>query len=236
MNIHEIQAVVFDCDGVVIDSGADMASAVNSTLAHFGLCRLPESQIVSFVGNGARMLIVRSVAAAEGKTEAELSADIRIDGILDWYKAYYNDHAVERTVLYPGYRELLETLAARGYHMAVVSNKPLETTRRILEHFSIAGHFDAVVGPEMLKRIKPDPEGLALALLCINEKRAAESRPLLQPAQVLMVGDSWVDIRTGRNFGCNTCAVTGGLGDSEKLAAEHADMTVTYAGELAQLL
>src|SRR5574344_2250969 len=132
--MEKIRAVIFDCDGVVIDSGADMADAMNATLGHFGMKQLSEKEIVSFVGNGARMLVMRAVKSSIGFAGMNAS-DIppeRMKQILDWYTEYYYAHAVERTVLYPGYAELLEKMMFHGYHMAVVSNKPGEITRNIL--------------------------------------------------------------------------------------------------------
>ena len=110
--MEKIRAVIFECDGVVIDSGADMADAMNATLGHFGMKQLSEKEIVSFVGNGARMLVMRAVKSSIGFAGMNAS-DIppeRMKQILDWYTEYYYAHAVERTVLYPGYAELLEKM------------------------------------------------------------------------------------------------------------------------------
>ncbi|MCR5288694.1 MAG: HAD hydrolase-like protein [Treponema sp.] len=229
LDVSQIRAVVFDCDGVIINSAADMAAAVNATLAHFGLALLPEQKIVSFVGNGAKKLIERSIIAADPENPCD---EERVQSVLTWYKCYYNNHAVDRTMLYPGFYDLIQSLFIHGYQMAVVSNKPLETTREILSYFDIEDYFECIIGPEIVKQMKPDPEGLALALREINKKNAENP---IRPEQLLMVGDSHVDIQTGHNFKCATCAVTGGLGNQEKLAAEHADITVHYAGDLRSL-
>lgn len=228
----KIEAVIFDCDGVIINSAADIACAVNVTLDHFSLNRIPEETAVSFVGNGAKKLIERSVAFSTKKIDAVDFSSEKIESILSWYKNYYNEHALERTVLYPGFANLLEHLMINGIHMSVVSNKPEKTTRRILTYFDIDEYFDAVIGPEQLTHMKPDPEGLKKALLSM-EKAAGKS---ISKKNTLMTGDSHVDIQAGHNFGCQTCAVTSGLGDKEKLLAEKADITVPFAGELINIL
>jgi phosphoglycolate phosphatase-like HAD superfamily hydrolase len=240
--MKKIRAVIFDCDGVVINSAADMADSVNATLDHFDMEQLPEKEVVSFVGNGARMLIIRSVNSSlqkSGMNASDVSPD-QLGRILDWYVNWYNEHAVERTVVYPGFVDLIERLMLKGIHVAVVSNKPVEITRKILGYFDIDDCFDAIIGPEQLHHIKPDPEGLAVSLETINSelKIAAGNGPftLIMPEETLMVGDSCVDIQAGHAFGAITCAVTGGLGDKQKLAAEKADITVHFAGELRGVL
>ncbi|QTQ10865.1 HAD-IA family hydrolase [Treponema parvum] len=226
--IKDIRGIIFDCDGVIIDSAADMAEAVNVTLEHFGLKRIDEQTAVSFVGNGAKKLIERSLACSL-ETQSALEPE-KIDAVLDWYVSYYAEHALERTVLYPLFAYLIERLMIKGIRMAVVSNKPQNITRDILSYFDIDEYFDAIIGPEQLKNMKPDPEGLQHALKAMN-KSAGNSKHISKD-ETLMVGDSAVDVQAGHNFGCRTCAVTKGLGDKEKLLAEKADIIVGYAGEL----
>lgn len=223
-----LQAVLFDLDGVLIDSGADIVASVNAALTHFGYKEEPYEVIIKFVGNGAKNLLIRSLDYQGINAEAMPN----FSEFFDWYVAWYRSHAAEKTVLYTGIGELLEKLKKEGVFCAVVSNKPLSVTREILKHFSIDSFFDAVVGPEQLSRIKPDPEGLALAVSFIEKKRNIT----IVPKRVLMVGDSATDIQAGRALGAHTCAVTDGFGDREKLLAENADIVVPFAGELVKIL
>lgn len=234
--MKNILGVIFDCDGVIINSAADLASGVNVTLDHFNLNRLNEDLLVSYVGHGARNLIERSVKTAlenDGK-DVSFATPEKIDEILKWYKEYYKEHAVERTVLYPGFADFLEYLMLNNIRMTVVSNKPQSITDKILSYFDIDEYFDAVIGPEQLTQIKPNPEGLQKAFDRMKSASGNKADFLLE--NVLMVGDSDVDIQAGHNFGCKTCAVKGGLGDTEKLLAEKADFEVQFAGELRKIL
>ena len=223
-----VQAVLFDLDGVIINSGADIASAVNAALVHFGYKEESESVLIGFIGNGAKKLLTCALEY-QGVSVSEMPD---FQGFFDWYVEYYRTHAVEKTVLYEGIHALLENLSQKGIACAVVSNKPLSVTEIILKHFKIDGFFDALVGPEQLSRIKPDPEGLALAVSLIEKKCGIR----MEKAHVLMVGDSATDVQAGRSFGCRTCAVSGGLGNTQKLHAEHADIVVSLAGDLANVL
>ena len=223
-----LQAVLFDLDGVLIDSGADIVASVNAALTHFGYKEEPYEVIIKFVGNGAKNLLIRSLDYQGINAEAMPN----FSEFFDWYVAWYRSHAAEKTVLYKGVYELLEKLKKEGVFCAVVSNKPLGVTETILKHFSIDCFFDAVVGPEQLSRIKPDPEGLALAVSFIEKKRNIT----IVPKKVLMVGDSATDIQAGRALGAHTCAVTEGYGNREKLLAENADIVVPFAGELVKIL
>ena len=222
------QAVLFDLDGVIINSGADIAASVNAALKHFGYKTLPEDILISFVGNGAKKLLIRSLEYQNICAEHMHN----FEEFYNWYVDWYQNHPVNKTVLYPGLYDLLKKLKEKSVYTAVVSNKPLNVTYTILKHFKIDIFFTAIIGPELLTHIKPDPEGLALAVKEIE--RAQRIR--VERNKVLMVGDSASDIQAGRAFGCKSCAVTCGLGNREKLLAENADIVVSHAGDLLFLV
>lgn len=229
------KAILFDFDGVIVDSGTDIAAAVNSTLVHFGYETLPDALLISFVGNGTRTLLSRAlenlgVNATDMQATNVQNADF--DTFFVWYIAWYETHSVVKTVLYKGILPLLEALRTQNTVLAIVSNKPVAITSVILEYFSLIDFFDAVIGPEQLTHIKPHPEALALAVQCIEKKRTIQ----IDPSAVLMVGDSASDIVAGKAYGCKTCAVTAGLGSKDALLAENADIVVNLAGELLHLL
>jgi phosphoglycolate phosphatase len=233
-NREKPKAVLFDLDGVIIDSLPDITASINAVLARQGLPVLSEETVVHFVGNGARNLLGQSFeesARRLGKAPVQEGTP-EFEDIFTWYVAYYRDHSAVKTRLYPGARELLESLKAQEIPMGLVSNKPRPITLAALENLGVRDFFSTLVGPELLHRIKPDPEGMCLALEEINTVRRLQGLDDITPAETLMVGDSDTDIQAGKAFGCRTCAVTGGYGDTGDLLAQGPDVVVVLAGEL----
>ncbi len=211
-----LQAVVFDFDGVLADTALDIAASVRATQRQYGLPEMTTAEIMSFVGFGAKYLIDNTVPVEGEAKQAE---------VLAWYKAYYAAHPCDETVLYPGVWEMLEGFKARGIKMSVVSNKPEALTKMIVDKLDISHYFTRVIGPESVTRMKPDPEGL---LLCT---KAME----VESGCCMMVGDSYTDIEAGKAAGFGkTCAVFYGYGDKKKLEAVGADFAVCYADEIGR--
>ena len=202
-----IDAVILDFDGVIADTGKDIAGAVNHTLARFGMGALDYGSIIRHVGHGARSLVA-NCAGVHGKDS--------LDAMLAVYKEYYLEHYADETTLYPGVAEFLALLAGRGVPAAVVTNKPGDITAKILRKFGILGSFGALVSPESVSRMKPHPEGLLAALGMLGK----------DPGGALMVGDSAGDIEAGKRAGTSTCGVLYGLGDVGELLRAGPDFTV----------
>jgi phosphoglycolate phosphatase len=188
----EVRALIFDLDGTLIDSKLDLALSVNATLAELGRNPLPHEQIFSYVGQGAPALIARALGSAASEEDCLLG--------LEFFIKYYSAHKLDNTVLYPGVRETLDEL--KGMPMSVYTNKPVRVSRGIIQELGIAGHFRSVYGGNSFERKKPDPMGVESIL---REFRAG-------PAQVMIVGDSEVDVQTARNSGTWICGVTYGFG------------------------
>ena len=199
--------VVFDLDGTLIDSSADLAAAVNRTLARVApqAPALPMDRILSFVGHGASALIERTLA--------EAGVPQRAEDVLPIYLEVYRAHMLDSTRLYPGVREALDALD--GYTLAVLSNKAGDLSRAILEGLGVARMFVRIWGPEDVPAKKPDPAGL----LRLMEEAGARAE------DTAMVGDSPVDIRTGRAAGVFTVGVSYGL-DPDGLRADPPDVTL----------
>jgi phosphoglycolate phosphatase len=206
--------VIFDLDGTLIDSKEDLSCAVNAVRAHLGFPPLSNETVYSYVGEGAPTLIRRALGPDVSEEE--------INGAIAYFLAYYNDHMIDHTVLYPGVSETLYRLGAAGVKMAVLTNKPVRMSRAIVDALGVARHFERVYGGNSFEQKKPHPIGIATLLA---EFSAAPSRSM-------MVGDSAVDIRTARNANVKACGVTYGF-QPETLAAELPDLLFDRIEQLA---
>ena len=226
-----IRIVLFDFDGVIIDSSKDIAAAVNQTFSYFGYGSLTEPEIIKNVGHGAEHLLACCLNDICIKNHKAFNPEI-LPEIKKWYIDYYNSHAVVETEIYPGVMELLRQLSLEDIRMGIVSNKPIKVTETILEHFDIIDYFDVMVGPELIKEIKPAPDGIKLAVDTINKWITAIGEEMISPEQVLMVGDSGVDIKAAKSFGAFSCGVLGGIGNPEGVKAENPSFLLNTMTEL----
>jgi phosphoglycolate phosphatase len=212
-----IRLVVFDLDGTLVDASGDLASALNATLAQLfpGTPPLSLEAVRSFIGEGARVLVARALAASGLSTSPEQ--------VLPVYLEHYRRCLLDTTVLYPGIEEALERLRPRP--MAVLTNKPGDMSRTILQGLGVSDRFFRVYGGGDLKARKPDPEGLRRLL---DESGA-------RPQDSVMIGDSAIDVRTGRAAGVATVGVTYGF-DGQGLLRDPPDVLVNDPRELPDRL
>ena len=209
--------LVFDLDGTLIDSRLDLALAVNAAREDAGMGPLDHELIYSYVGNGAPMLIRRSLGPeATGQ---------QVDEALQFFYSYYREHMLDNTYLYPGVRESLDTFLADGKGLAVLTNKPVRFSQEIIKGLGLAAHFRRVYGGNSFETKKPDPYGLNFLM---DELKASKS-------QTLFVGDNAVDVETARNAGTATCGVTYGL-QPESFEEHPPDILVDHMQELVELL
>jgi len=207
-----VKAAVFDLDGTLVDSREDLFLAVDHALRQLDLPPRPREEVLSFVGEGAARLVSRAVGPS----------DHLADRALDLWRAHYEAHLLDHTVLYPGIRSLLEGASA---HLAVHTNKPGEMARRILDGLGVLPLFAAVVGGDDAPR-KPDPTG-TLAILASAGVR---------PEEAVFVGDSHVDVETARAAGTRMVAVTWGLVPTADLARAGAPHFASSATDLVPWL
>jgi len=214
---RETRLVVFDLDGTLIDSSRDLAAAVNATLARVAPAAspLPLATVRTLIGEGARNLIARSLEQA--------GLDAPVQEMLPVFLECYRARLLDDTTLYPGVRETLEVLYPR--RLAVLTNKPGDMSRAILEGLGVAGHFFRVYGGDDLPTRKPDPEGL----LRILSEAGSEA------GDAVLVGDSGVDVRTARAAGVRAVGVTYGF-DPESLRREPPDIVLAEFRELPAIL
>jgi len=211
----DIQLLIFDLDGTLIDSKKDLVLAVNVMREQMGLPVLPDVTVSSYVGHGVVSLMQKALGAGAADDAVERGLGIFLD--------YYRLHLLDNTVTYPGVREALAELRER--RLAVLSNKPVGFSRQILTGLGIANYFSSIYGGDSFEQKKPDPVGI---VKLINETG-------LSPQRTMMVGDSDTDVLTGRNAGVWTCGVTYGFG-SHTLEAAPPDWLVDDLRSLVGLL
>ncbi|MCC7175078.1 MAG: phosphoglycolate phosphatase [Bryobacterales bacterium] len=209
--------VIFDLDGTLVDSKLDLAHSVNATRRHYGLEPLDLELVSSYVGNGAPVLIRRALGPDY--------TDEEIRQALDFFLAYYREHMLDHTTLYPTVQESLDRLKAAGITLSVLTNKPVRFSQDILAGLGVGGHFFRVYGGNSFEQKKPDPTGL-------NSLLAESGTPR---ERAMFVGDSAVDVLTARNAGVAVCGVTYGF-QPESLAEQPPDFTVDRMEQLADRL
>jgi phosphoglycolate phosphatase len=209
--------LVFDLDGTLVDSSGDIASALNAALARVvpGTRPLPEEAVRADVGEGARLLVERSLRRAGLRAP--------VDEVLGVYIECYRQGLLERTHLYPGTGEALATLAGRAT-LAVLTNKPGDLSRAILEGLGVASRFARIWGAGDVEERKPEPGGLRRLL---DELEAG-------PGETWMIGDSATDVKTGRAAGVRVAGVTWGF-QPEALRAAGPDRLLDTPAELPSL-
>jgi phosphoglycolate phosphatase len=188
-----IDLVVFDLDGTLVDSHADLAYAANALLRELGGAPVSEEAVVRMVGEGAATLVRRALTAS--------GLDPETPGALSRFLTLYDGCLLDRTRPYDGIRELLAQLA-RTKKLAVLTNKPAYATSRVLDGLDLTRFFDAIVGGDTSFGRKPDPAGLLHIVSAAG--RSAET--------TLMVGDSPVDRQAARNAGTMICLARFGFG------------------------
>ena len=208
--------VIFDLDGTLVDSRVDLANAVNHVRAIFGMGRLPLDTVTGYVGEGARILVQRSLGP---------DAQDRLDEGLRMFLQSYGAHLLDHTRPYPGIPEMLDALHTRGLALSVLTNKPEAMSRTILDGLGLLRHFVTVIGGDTLPTRKPDPAGVRH--LCTLTNTCAD--------HVLLVGDSVIDLRTARAAGVAFCGVAWGLG-LDGLRAAGAERIVARAEEVVDVV
>ena len=210
------QLVIFDLDGTLLNTIADLGNAANHALEMAGLPTHPAQAYPRFVGNGVRKLIERVLPESQRSPRM-------VDKMLVDFKQYYEAHLTDGTEPYPGIPELLRDLSERGVKLAVASNKYQSATERLVNHFFPDIPWAAIEGQKEGIPVKPDPS-IVFEIL---------SKSPTPKSEVLYVGDSGVDMETARRACVESCGVTWGFRPLDELLSNHADHV---AGTTTQLL
>jgi len=201
------RVLIFDLDGTLIDSRADLAASGNHARGAVGLPALPLAQVVSYVGDGVDKLIERLVPESSKRAAAK-----------DAFEAHYRDHCCDATRPFAGLVDALDRLRAAGWQLAVATNKPDAFMHAILQGCGITDRFVAVRGGDGPR--KPDPGQLRSILRELNG----------DATQSWMIGDHHTDIRAGRAAGCRVLFCGWGMGHTD---GETVDATIASPRDLA---
>jgi phosphoglycolate phosphatase len=187
--------IAFDLDGTLVETHQDLIGTLNRMLATNGLPACPVEGARDLIGAGATALLVHGFERAGASVE-----DARDPALLEAFLADYVDHIADHSVPYNGVVETLETLAARGATLVVVTNKRSDLSELLLGKIDLTRHFAAIVGPDRVSERKPSGAHLIEAVRKVGG----------DPARAIMVGDAAPDVGTARDAACPVIGVTYG--------------------------
>jgi phosphoglycolate phosphatase len=212
----QFDAIFFDLDGTLIDSAEDIAAAANHVRCYYQMPELPVSTVATYVGDGVRMLLSRTLATEDSAT---LTRAVEV-----WWN-YYRVHGLDKTKLYPGVNEMLQQLKRANVPLSIVTNKPHAATELVLKGLNIRDLFEVVVGGDTIVQRKPDPEPLRFAAKSMNKV----------PQRILMVGDGPHDIQSAKNAGYDSCAVLWGFTPEQLIRELNPTYVCSHPSEICQV-
>ncbi len=215
-----MKACIFDLDGTLTNTLESMTYSVNLTLEEMGLSKITKDQCRLFVGNGARVLMEKSLKAA-GDTDAS-----RIEEGMEIYGRIFDRNCTYHVTPYEGIPEMLKALKDKGIHLAVLSNKPDRQTVKVVKAIFGEELFDYAQGQKEGIRRKPEPDGVWYLMEQMHVSKE----------ECLYIGDSEVDAATGRNAGLKTIGVLWGFRDGKTLETAGADDLIDRPDELLQFV
>lgn len=220
--MRRVRGLLFDLDGTLLNTGADLAAACNAVRKELALGPLPAERLIQFVGKGADRLIHRCLTDSfDGLATPELFARARRE-----FDHHYSRLNGMHTSVYPGVIEALEVFKQRGLRLACVTNKPEAFTHPLLERFALHAFFDPIVGGDTYPVRKPDPT----ALLAVARGWG------IDPRECVMVGDSENDVQAARNAGMQVWVVPYGYNEGRAIGLCRPDGIVERLDQLPAVL
>lgn len=237
--LHSIRGVAFDLDGTLVDSAPGLTAAVDMALYALELPQAGESRVITWIGNGADVLMERALTwsrqerasqrMAQGKPgvdHADLPQEEQVRMLRKLFDRYYQETVEEGSFLFPTVADTLAALHSKGLPLALVTNKPTPFVAPLLEALDIARYFTVVIGGDDVKNKKPHPE----PLLLVAERLG------LDPAELLFVGDSRNDIQAAQAAGCCSVGLTYGYNYGEAIALSNPDYVFERFNDLLPAL
>ncbi len=218
----KIKLVVWDLDGTLVDSALDLAHAINAMLRHFKRSELPVETIGTFIGDGAPMLVRRSLG--------DPNDDGFVKEALEYFLLYYREHKLDNTYVYDGIIPALHAIGAArngtpARKQAILTNKPVRPSRDIVAGLGLQQFFSEIYGGNSFETKKPDPLGAVTLMRELG----------VRPEETVMIGDSQNDSLTARNAGMWSLGVTYGF-SPESLKHAPPDVVVDTPQEIADVL
>ncbi|WP_313020178.1 phosphoglycolate phosphatase [Atlantibacter hermannii] len=236
---NSVRGVAFDLDGTLVDSAPGLATAVDMALYALELPQAGEARVITWIGNGADVLVERALTwarqeravlrAASGKPaidDADIPHADQVRMLRKLFDRFYADAVKEGSVLFPDVAETLSALAENAIPMALVTNKPTPFIAPLLDALDIAKYFTVVIGGDDVKNKKPHPE----PLLLVAEKLG------LTPGELLFVGDSRNDIQAAAAAGCRSVGLTYGYNYGEAIELSNPDVVFHHFKDILPAL
>lgn len=215
-----IKACLFDLDGTLLDTLSTISYYGNLALNKYGIESVENDEYKYFVGNGAKLLVERMLKFRNAYT------DEMFDKVFEYYNEQYNADVKRYTAPYDGVTQLIKELRSQGIYTAVISNKPDYAACEAVNTFFGENMFDVVHGQREGIKIKPDPEG---AIDILNTLK-------VKPEETVYVGDTWIDMQTGKSLGAYTIGVLWGFRDFDELKNHGADRIISSPKEILECI
>ncbi len=211
-----IKTIIFDLDGTLIDSEADLAAATNFALKSVGEQELPQERVTSFIGNGLRVLLQKALGPGKDALYPEVSKA---------FAEFYLDHLTDHTTLYPRVKEFLVKFSP-SIKMGIVTNKHQVFAEKIVKAFQIDPYIKAILGCDTVLKPKPHPDPLLDTLKVLKG----------DPGTAMMVGDGPQDLIAGKAAGMKTCVTTYGFGYHPSLMDLKPDFIIHEFKDLEKII
>lgn len=214
-HFKNINLVIFDLDGTLVDTAPDIVEAVKYTLDYFKCERKSDDEIISYIGGGARKVLQRAMGE---------KAQEHLEEALVLFKSFYTENCAVKSSLYPNAKDLLDDLKDHGRMISLCTLKTRDATYNILRTLKIEDYFKMVVTSDDIQHPKPDPQGFQIIL---DELKVMNTNAVI-------IGDTDTDILAGKNACMKTIGVTFGYGSEQSIRDSDPDIIVSDLEQLVK--